>query len=360
MSSLLNRLEQIKAKLSLHIPFIAAVGMTLKFQLEKCGTAMTNGTWVKFDPEWCESLTAPELAYLVAHEIGHKALCHPWRRGNRNPAVWNMACDHVLNNWLNLLRNPMFSMPKVGLADRRFHGKSEEEVYNILIAEAVPVPAGYKVDLVDNTSRPLADAEVEILNIAKGCQMAGAGNGLTDFILNNPTHTETPWQDIVREFAVANIRGGSTWSRRSRRHSHAYIPANLTHTLQELVAFADVSGSMVVHLQHIVNELNQIMFDVGPETVHAVCGDDRVSSVRSFSRGEEIELEVKGGGGTDFRPLFREVEDRGWEPNCGIFLTDTYGTFPDVPPAYPVLWAVIGSGRQRISVPWGSMVKIRV
>ena len=53
-----------------------------------------------------------------------------------------------------------------------------------------------------------------------------------------------------------------------------------------------------------------------------------------------VKLDPKGGGGTDFRPVFNEVEDRGIDPACVVYLTDGWGVYPEEEPPYPVLWVL--------------------
>jgi predicted metal-dependent peptidase len=49
-------------------------------------------------------------------------------------------------------------------------------------------------------------------------------------------------------------------------------------------------------------------------------------------------LKALGGGGTDFAPVFKHVEEQGIEAACLVYLTDMYGSFPKSAPDYPVLW----------------------
>ena len=36
----------------------------------------------------------------MAHEMLHAALRHGTRRQGRDPYIWNVACDYVINGWL--------------------------------------------------------------------------------------------------------------------------------------------------------------------------------------------------------------------------------------------------------------------
>jgi predicted metal-dependent peptidase len=54
-----------------------------------------------------------------------------------------------------------------------------------------------------------------------------------------------------------------------------------------------------------------------------------------------LSLSASGGGGTDFRPAFRWVEEEGLNPMWMIYLPDlACDLFPEEP-AYPVIWAYV-------------------
>ena len=65
-----------------------------------------------------------------------------------------------------------------------------------------------------------------------------------------------------------------------------------------------------------------------------------------------------GGGGTDFRPVFRYVDEHPeLEPNLLIYFTDGYGDYPDRAPAYPVMWLLTRDGE--CGIDWGMQVKFK-
>jgi hypothetical protein len=82
--------------------------------------------------------------------------------------------------------------------------------------------------------------------------------------------------------------------------------------------------------------------DLQVRLVYVLYFDTDVQKVETYQAGQPVKLAPVGGGGTDFRPCFRWLEERGITPQTLLFLTDLWGTFPgDVPP-YPVLWASTG------------------
>lgn len=73
---------------------------------------------------------------------------------------------------------------------------------------------------------------------------------------------------------------------------------------------------------------------------------------------------VRGGGGTDFRPVFDEVAKRK-AYDIVIFITDGGGPAPETSPDIPVIWALVGPYKQRPYSPrtyqpvsWGECIEV--
>ncbi|MGW4108824.1 vWA domain-containing protein, partial [Streptomyces sp. NPDC004976] len=69
-----------------------------------------------------------EWRFVLAHEMLHAALRHGDRRGGRDPYLFNVACDYVVNGWLREMR--VGTMPEGLLYDKELDGLSAEEVYD--------------------------------------------------------------------------------------------------------------------------------------------------------------------------------------------------------------------------------------
>ncbi|MFJ7912020.1 hypothetical protein [Kitasatospora sp. NPDC096204] len=72
--------------------------------------------------------TDEEWRFILGHEILHAALRHGERRGGRDPFLFNVAADYVINGWL--LEMGVGEMPDGLLHDPRLKGLSAEEVYD--------------------------------------------------------------------------------------------------------------------------------------------------------------------------------------------------------------------------------------
>lgn len=73
-----------------------------------------------------------EWRFVLAHEMLHAALRHGDRCGTRDPYLFNVACDYVINGWLNEMQIGL--MPEGLLYDPELAGLSSEEVYDRIAA----------------------------------------------------------------------------------------------------------------------------------------------------------------------------------------------------------------------------------
>nr|WP_223243891.1 hypothetical protein [Streptomyces sp. CBMA156] len=74
-----------------------------------------------------------EWRFILGHEMLHAALRHGERRGGRDPFLFNVAADYVINGWL--LEMGVGEMPEGLLHDPRLKGLSAEEVYDRIVRD---------------------------------------------------------------------------------------------------------------------------------------------------------------------------------------------------------------------------------
>jgi predicted metal-dependent peptidase len=85
-----------------------------------------------FHPSW--NFSHEELVFIYVHELLHVALLHHSRGRGRDPWLYNVACDFVINGWL--VEMGVGRLPGVGaLYDPRLQGMSADEVYDLLVRE---------------------------------------------------------------------------------------------------------------------------------------------------------------------------------------------------------------------------------
>jgi predicted metal-dependent peptidase len=78
-------------------------------------------------------LSAEEWRFVLAHEMLHAALRHDRRALGRDPYLWNVACDYVVNGWL--VSMGIGELPDGCLHDQQLTGMSAESVYDTLCTD---------------------------------------------------------------------------------------------------------------------------------------------------------------------------------------------------------------------------------
>ncbi len=75
-----------------------------------------------------------ECRFVLAHELLHVGLRHQIRRQGRDPFLWNVACDYVINHWLKEMA--IGEMPQFGvLYDAELEGLSAESAYDRIVTQ---------------------------------------------------------------------------------------------------------------------------------------------------------------------------------------------------------------------------------
>jgi len=380
MATLMDRLDLAYSKLGLREAFIAAVMTRVKREVsDKVPTAGTNGTWVRYNPAFCDPLSDEELFGLVLHESCHIVMMHMWRREGRDPRIWNYANDALINAYI---KSRGWQLPKGGVHlgwVREEH--SSEYVYNKLKEQQQEQKSkggggagdgeseddgmgggfdgtGDLEDAQDDATR--VDMEATIVASAKMAKECGQGSSLIDRVLERVGEPIVRWQDVCRSMMTESCAADYTYTRPSRRFigSGLYLPSLRSDALGGLAIGFDTSGSMGPdECNQIATEIQAIVDDLQPSFVEVVYCDYAVTHVERFERDDLLVLRPKGGGGTRFQPVFEHfanTDDR----YCGmIFFTDMEGNLQECEePPFPMIWADIGYSHPQ--EPFGTRVKV--
>ena len=162
--------------------------------------------------------------------------------------------------------------------------------------------------------------------------------------LDKAKQTQTNWKELLKRFIERVIPKDYSWVHPNRRfvHEGLYLPGICKDGCPPIAFGNDTSGSIpMTYRQQVQDEIQKIHNDVRPEKMTVIHCDCAVHNIEEFTADDsEIVLNPAGFGGTDFRPVFAEIEKMAQQPAALIFFTDLEGPFPDEEPEYPVLWIV--------------------
>jgi predicted metal-dependent peptidase len=168
---------------------------------------------------------------------------------------------------------------------------------------------------------------------------------------------EIDWrQSLFLSVTAALGKNALNWGIPHRRSDALGIHMPLEEELGYDVSVAvDTSGSVSKeNLRRACSEIAGIIQSAGGQGRFLV-GDASVNCDIPLAEFDATLLE--GGGGTDFDPVFRHLEDH--PTRLLVYFTDTWGNFPATEPSFPVVWAVYASAISAgAKVPFGEIVQI--
>ena len=91
----------LKRKMLVKYPFFGSVVASVGYKENKdIPTAGTDGETIYYNPKYLESLSVEEQTFIFAHEVCHIAFNHILRSEGKDPELWNIATDGVINRFL--------------------------------------------------------------------------------------------------------------------------------------------------------------------------------------------------------------------------------------------------------------------
>lgn len=413
-----GRITRARTKLIMEQPFWGQLAMRLSVHeagptdvgpdLKPIRTAATDGERLIYHRDFILDLTEPECWGLVAHEVGHCALGHVWRLGERIALVWNIACDLVVNYILN---EAGFVLPGAALyPPDEIAGASTERTYAWLMkqppvqelaaracqagggvggmdgqnqrghrtrdagSQEIDTPWGKVID-DHHAWRAKSNASAEERKLAESAwksQVASAAAAVRtqnqgrlpaglERLVGELLAPKVDWRTVLAQFMHALHMNDFDW-RLVRKVPMAggqrYYAPRLRSEGVRLAVAIDTSGSITNEMiQNFLSEVAGILWMLGGIEMILYFCDAEVQAVWHLGPDDPLPKTAPGGGGTSFVPVFQHIEEHMPEdPDALIYFTDSYGQFPAREPEYPVLW-VVDNHTKTYNIPFGDLVE---
>ncbi len=370
-----------------------------------------NGRQVvlQVNPEWFrEGLAAPQRKVALKHEVLHLVFRHLFRPGDRDPALYSIASDLVVNQLLSPLKplsdwSTLETFPELELQPDQL-----VDVYYTALAGLLREmkKAGYEEgsgvdgDWAEATGKPeSAKALAKLLNgrdkggstlgddsgwhNGKDSLGAAAGQYATGNILIRARDRMAPhqwgsmpaallselnlilaerqpkldWKRVIRIFCASSGRSKIRHTMRRISKRYGTRPGIKVQRLQRLLVAVDTSGSIDQEMIEAFFAEIHAVWKAGA-TVHVVECDAEVQ--RDYRYAGKPPREVAGGGGTEFEPVFEWMLTQAPFDGC-LYITDGYGPAPTTRPRCKLLWVVTDDDNAKPEVlPFGPTVKLRI
>ena len=344
-----EKLTKAKSRLVLRQPFFATILLSLNLiedETLKPPTMAVDDKHIYFHPQFVTECSVEELVGVLAHEVMHYAMLHPWRRGSRLHKKSNMAMDYAINC---VIEDAGLELPKSRLRQDAYDGKMWEEIYTLLPDQDESGGGGggggNPMDDCRDAKGTEADqqqseseAKVKIQQAANTAKAQGNLPGSLAKLLAEVMEPKVDWREELRRFMSVVTKSDQSWSKRNRRFQDIFLPALFSTAMGRVGVGIDSSGSVYDHAAEFVGEVQSICEECKPSAIEVVQCDAKIHAIDVYAPGDKIKAEVKGGGGTDLCHIFDHFNGADEPIEVLIVLTDLETPFPDEAPAYPVIW----------------------
>ena len=397
-------------------PYFASALIGLVPREVPLGTLSKDGTLgvskrgvLSYEAAAVDRWTTEELSGVLLHEVSHWLRNHADRceRAGYDHKLFNEAGDLEINDDLVAMGVKLPDSPLLPVRYGFKDGCTAEEYYGLLKKNEPPpdpnqpppppsttpgsggcggcagnpnageddndpgAPGRSDADM-GNIRREVAEAIKSAASHGRGSVPAG-WERWADVAVQAP---QIPWQSKLARLcrtAVAYRAGAVDYrhSRPSRRQSAVgYGPGKpvlpgLISPMPRAAFVLDTSASCgTQEVSEGVAEAGSIMRTLGVP-IDFCAADAAVHSLAEVKSARDILPLIKGGGGTDFRPVFEALLKRKPRPELVVFATDGDGPAPDAPPpGMRVIWLLVGPYKRKpytanhAEVEWGEVVEI--
>ena len=414
-----RRLLAARGRILAEHGFYGLLLMHMRFAVgDEFDTAWVSRDTITFNPAFSDKLDADELCFVLEHEVLHAALGHLERQGDRDPALWNLACDIVVNS--NIKHSNGDDPASITLRCEQgesFHltpnGKegwhyTADEVYEMLLkkrrkkggagkpkrgsgsddpgmsggdtigtARAIGRGGRWDWHIADDGADPKAEADMhdawaqrladarESMNARDPSNERGLVPACIERRLDELQGAQADWRLLLDEFVQEEVNDYTFSSPDRRFPDSPFVLPGFSETevvARDVLFMADTSGS-------VSDEALTAAFGEVKGAIEQFKGKldgwlgffdaKSYEPMRFESVAELLAIRPRGGGGTRFEAVF-ECVDR-WldaeDLTCIVVLTDGYAPAPDESAAkgIPVLWLIDGSGP---APRWGKVARL--
>ena len=379
---------------------------------EETSVIGTDGKQLFVSPAWLIPVFMNQkilLNRLYLHQLLHCLFCHLWGRKGRNRKLWDLASDIAVENMIDdLYAKPVYIRP--GSFRREIYRKWKAQ-YGILTAERIyrileTLPEEKTERLIqefrkddhhfwksDEGKSGLASPKKNWEDRRKKLQteielMSKEASGKVPSLLEQlrvENRKRYDYREFLRRFSVLREEFQTDMD----TFDYIYYHYGMEHygnlpliepletkevfRIEDFVIVIDTSmscsGELVQRfLEETYDVLSQSETYFRKIRIHILQCDDKVQSDVLIECAEDLKaymehFQIKGYGGTDFRPAFayvNELLEQGVLKNLGglLYFTDGKGIYPKKRPEYKTAFLFLDDYDESAVPPWAMRLRV--
>ena len=354
----MQKIEQAKAKLLLEQPFFGSIATNLELtKNNNIASTHYNKDTLEFNSEYIDALNIDEITTILASSAMRQALYHTNRGEGKVQSIWQVASEYAINS---LLLENGFVMHPMAKFSQEFNGLYTEEIYHLLLNDYEVPEQEEKEEQEANEQASIEDSEFEIL-LEQIIQKIESQDKLPmglERLIKSAKPSKISWRDLLYRYINAHAKIDYKMFPSNKKHLYrgVALPSINSEELKIAVAI-DTSASIdESSLNSFLTELEAIMQSFSNYQIELIECDYKIQNTTRLTPLEPIISKVKGGGSTDFRPVFEYLEKLNEDFKFLIYFSDGEGIFPNYIPFIDTLWVLT----KEASTPFGEKILLRV
>ncbi|MEE3468662.1 MAG: VWA-like domain-containing protein [Eubacterium sp.] len=400
-------LRLTRDELITELPFLSGALSELVYQTDRrLTTSATDGEKLYFQPEQQLRLFEDNPKYLsrlYLHSIFHCLFSHLWLRGDRNEALWGVACDIAVEHTIDRMEKGALKRA-LSLIRQQVYRDFEETDRPMAAAGIYRYLRELPTERVEAIAREFfADDHVfwpqekklseQQLLLQKKWQDKGRqaerrkkqqgddpDEGAQSMSLQlRAAKSGRTYRHFLQDFMVMREElsidpdefdlGLYSYGLRIYKNMPLIEPleSKEDNRVRDFVVAVDTSYSTSGEpVRKFLRETFQLLTEQNnffrSSKIHLIQADEKVQSDTVITSLEQIEnlfddFELKGGGNTDFRPVFQYVnnllEEGEFSQLCGLlYFTDGRGIYPQKQPKYKTAFLYVEPYETDAVPPW--------
>ncbi len=370
-------LIKAKSQLTSKHPYFGMLASRLKHQEdEKIRFYASNGVRFKYNPNFIEKCSIDEIIFILTNCVMHHILAHQQRKLKRKGSLWQLSTDFAINN---LLKKSGFKIPAGANFNNEFKNMYAEEIYDVLKEQMnYQGTDAFDDKTTNNTTLTVSEAKKSedkrfantenidedldeddesqweyAASLAKEVAMRKSSFPLgLERLAKKMKAKDIDWKFELYNAINRHMRNNYSFMPPNKKHLYrGFALPSLTSDTLSLIVAIDTSGSINDELLGaFIEEFKSIMQNFPAVAIELIIADAKVHGHYSFQGGEKMDFPLKGGGGTDYRPVFEYIDANLPMSSMLLYFTDGEGIFPRIPPPYEVLWAL---SQNKNKIPFG-------
>jgi predicted metal-dependent peptidase len=350
-----KKIDTTISKLMLEKPYfgISATKLNLKENNNIKGISYYGDTLI-YNSEYLDALSLDEVSSIIAGASLQQALYHKSRGKAKKSYIWNLASEYAINS---LLVENGFKLHPLSNYSDEFNNLSAEEIYHILLNQLdINEEQEKRQKELEKENTTYLDEEINefIEQIIQKLEDRGEIPKSLDRLIKEAKKPKISWRELLYNYINSHAKIDYTLYPSNKKHLYRGVALPSINSSELKIAIAvDTSASISQErLNEFFSEIEYIMQSFLNYQIELIECDYKIQNTTRLTPLMPIKKSLKGGGATNFEPVFKYLENLNEDFKFLIYFSDGNGTFPKKEPSIDTLWVLTKDN----STPFGEKI----